>query len=81
MVPTSTSSSPHHKRASHYFASLGTSTKAHTFVISIDTPNAETFSAVIPTTEKIIDSVRLPATVSEPRSGHVSGRIKRLEPV
>jgi hypothetical protein len=47
-----------------YFASLGTRTKAHTFVISIDTPNAATFSAVIPTAEKIIDSVKLPATVS-----------------
>jgi hypothetical protein len=46
------------------FASLGTGTKAHTFVISIDTSNAETFSAVIPTAEKIIDSVELPATVS-----------------
>ncbi len=32
-----------------YFASLGTGTKAHALVISIDTPNAETFSAVIPT--------------------------------
>ena len=46
------------------FASLGTGTNAHTLVISIDTPNAETFSAVIPAAEKIIDSVRLPATLS-----------------
>jgi hypothetical protein len=47
-----------------YFASLGTGTKAHTLVISIDTPDTQTFSAVIPTAEKIIDSVQLPATVS-----------------
>jgi len=47
-----------------YFASLGTGTNTHTLVISIDTPNAKTFSAVIPAAGKIIDSVRLPATVS-----------------
>ncbi len=47
-----------------YFASLGAGTKAHTLVISIDTPNAATFSAVIPTAEKVADSVKLPATVS-----------------
>jgi hypothetical protein len=29
-----------------------------------NTPDAQTFSAVIPTAEKIIDSVQLPATVS-----------------
>ena len=47
-----------------YFASLGTGTNTHTFVISVDAPNAKTFSAVIPAAGKIIDSVRLPAIVS-----------------
>jgi hypothetical protein len=47
-----------------YFATLDTATKPHTLVISIDTPDAQTFTAVIPTAEKIIDSVQLPATVS-----------------
>ena len=47
-----------------YFASLGTGANTHTLVISIDTPNAKTFSTVIPAAERIIDSVRLPATVS-----------------
>ncbi|HSS90024.1 MAG TPA: hypothetical protein VLL69_11945 [Streptosporangiaceae bacterium] len=46
------------------FATLGTGTKTHTFVISVDAPDAKTFSAVIPTAEKIIDSVSLPETVS-----------------
>ncbi len=41
-----------------YFTSLGTGTKTHTLVISIDTPNAKTFSAVIPAAGKIIDSVQ-----------------------
>lgn len=36
--------------------------KAHTFVISIDRPNAATFPAVIRTAEKIIVSVKRPAT-------------------
>lgn len=47
-----------------YFASLGTAANTHTLVISIDTPNAEIFSAVIPAAAKIIDSVRLPAPLS-----------------
>jgi hypothetical protein len=47
-----------------FFATLGTNVKSHTFVISIDTPNADAFSAVVPIAEKIIDSVRLPATIS-----------------
>lgn len=36
--------------------------KAHTFAISIDTPNAAIFPAVIRTAEKIIVSVKRPAT-------------------
>ena len=47
-----------------FFATLGTNVKRHTFVISIDTPNADVFAAVVPIAEKIIDSVRLPATIS-----------------
>jgi len=35
-----------------------------TFVISICTLNVKFFAAVVPIAEKIIDSVRLPATVS-----------------
>jgi hypothetical protein len=45
-------------------ATLGTGTKTHTFIISIGTPNAKIFFAVVPVAEKIIDSVGLPATVS-----------------
>jgi hypothetical protein len=47
-----------------YFASLGSGTNTHTLLISIDAPNATTFSAVIPAAGKIIDGIRLPATVS-----------------
>jgi hypothetical protein len=47
-----------------FFAALGTNAGRHTFVISIDTPNAEAFSAMVSIAEKIIDSVRLPATIS-----------------
>ena len=60
----STTERPGASRSGSISASLGTGTKTHTLVISIDTPNATTFSAVIPAAGKIIDSVRLPATVS-----------------
>jgi hypothetical protein len=47
-----------------YFATLGSSANAHTFVISIDAPSAKAFAAVVPTAENIIASVKVPRTVS-----------------
>jgi hypothetical protein len=48
-----------------YFATLRRgSRRTHTFAIVVYAPSAKTFRAVIPTAEKIVAGVRLPAKVS-----------------
>jgi hypothetical protein len=47
-----------------YVTTLGTGSKAHTFVISVDAKNEKTFASIIPAARKIIANVSLPTQVS-----------------
>jgi len=47
-----------------YFATIRIGAVVHTLAISVDSPSAKAFKAVIPIAEHILDSLRLPAKVS-----------------
>jgi hypothetical protein len=47
-----------------YLATLGHGKDAHTFAVSVETTSPKAFKAVLPTAEKILSSLRLPARIS-----------------